>query len=106
MAKDFLYLRPECHGSELRLKWPMRGRDGDWGSWKIEVRNSRCVSGFDVSADRLPSPCWTARVVERSRSQGDSPIPSIVFGRVSRLSIWIYIPRRLLCQPYPMLVLS
>ena len=38
MAEDLLYLRPECHGSELRLEWPMRGRDGDWGSWKIEVR--------------------------------------------------------------------
>lgn len=49
------------------------------GAGKIQVRNARCASGFDVSADRLPSPCWTARVVERSRSRGDSPIPSIVF---------------------------
>jgi hypothetical protein len=35
MAKDFLYLGPKRHGSELRLKWPMRGGDGDRGSWKV-----------------------------------------------------------------------
>jgi hypothetical protein len=85
MAEDLLYLGPECHGSELCLEWPMRGRDSDRGSWKIQVRNSRCESDFDDSADRLLSPCWTARVVERSRSQGDSPIPTTVSERVSCL---------------------
>jgi hypothetical protein len=85
MAEDLLYLGPERHGSKLCLEWPVRGRDSDRGSWKIQVRNSRCESGFDVSADRLLSPCLTARVVERSRSQGDTPIPSTVSERVSRL---------------------
>ena len=35
VAKDLLYLGPKRHGSELCLERPMRGRDGDWGSWKI-----------------------------------------------------------------------
>jgi hypothetical protein len=32
MAENLLYLGPKCHGGELRLEWPMGGRDSDRGS--------------------------------------------------------------------------